>query len=204
MTRRLPAASTLRAAFIAASIIWMILLIVAPFVASRAHASTLGTLFVVSVYGVGSVVCHQLAERSYHLWTAQMPVCARCAGIYFGAAVSAICAAIYRTTEVVRHDGLSVSRHDGLSVSRHDGLSVSRHDGLSVSRHDGLSVAQGFSLATRARLALALAVTPTALTLIYEWTTGQMPAHAIRALAGVPIGAVAAWLVVTVADNQVN
>ena len=188
MTRRLPAASTLRAAFIAASIIWMILLIVAPFVASRAHASTLGTLFVVSVYGVGSVVCHQLAERSYHLWTAQMPVCARCAGIYFGAAVSAICAAIYRTTEVVRHDGLSVSRHDGLSVSR----------------HDGLSVAQGFSLATRARLGLALAVTPTALTLVYEWTTGQMPAHAIRALAGVPIGAVAAWLVVTVADNQVN
>ncbi len=180
MTRRLPATSTLRAAFIAASTVWMVLLLAAPFVASRPHASTLDTLFLVGVYGVGSLVCHQLAERSYHLWTAQMPVCARCAGIYFGAAVSAICAAIYRTTEVVRHDGLSVSRHDGLSV------------------------AQGFSLATRARLALALAVTPTALTLIYEWTTGQMPAHAIRALAGVPIGAVAAWLVVTVADNQVN
>ena len=172
MTRRLPAASTLRAAFIAASIIWMILLIAAPFVASRAHASTLGTLFVVSVYGVGSVVCHQLAERSYHLWTAQMPVCARCAGIYFGAAGSAIGAAIYRTT--------------------------------SLACRDGLNVAQGSSLATRARLGLALAVTPTALTLVYEWTTGQMPAHAIRALAGVPIGAVAAWLVVTVADNQVN
>ncbi len=188
MIRRLPAASTLRAAFIAASIIWMILLIAAPFVASRAHASTLGTLFVVSVYGVGSLVCHQLAERSYHLWTAQMPVCARCTGIYFGAAGAAICAAIYRTTEVVRHDGLNVSRHDGLNVSR----------------HDGLNVAQGFSLATRARIGLALAVTPTALTLVYEWTTGQMPAHAIRALAGVPLGAMAAWLVVTVADNQVN
>ena len=180
MTRRLPAASTLRAAFIAASIIWMILLIAAPFVASRAHASTLGTLFVVSVYGVGSLVCHQLAERSYHLWTAQMPVCARCAGIYFGAAGSAICAAIYRTTNVVCRDGLNVSHRDGLNV------------------------AHGFSLATTARLALALAVTPTTLTLLYEWTTGQMPAHAIRALAGVPIGAVAAWLVVTVADNQVN
>ena len=180
MIRRLPATSTLRAALIAASTVWMVLLLAAPFVASRPHASTLDTLFLVGVYGVGSLVCHQLAERSYYLWTAQMPVCARCAGIYFGAAVSAICAAICRTTEVVRHDGLNVSRHDGLNA------------------------AQGFSLATRARLALALAVTPTALTLIYEWTTGQMPAHAIRALAGVPIGAVAAWLVVTVADNQVN
>ena len=156
--------STLRAAFVAASIIWMILLLAAPFVASRAHASTLGTLFVVSVYGVGSLVCHQLTERSYRLWAAQMPVCARCAGIYFGAAMSAICMAVYRTT----------------------------------------NVAQCFSLAKTARLALTLAVTPTALTLLYEWTTGQMPAHAIRALAGVPIGAVAAWLVVTVADNQVN
>jgi uncharacterized membrane protein len=158
MTRRLPAASTLRAAFIAASVVWVGLLLAAPFVASRPHASTAATLFVVSVYGVGSLVCHQLAERSYHLWAMQMPVCARCAGIYAGAALSAVCAVRYRTTAVVRH----------------------------------------------ARLFLILAATPTALTLVYEWTTGQMPAHTIRALAGVPLGAVAAWLVVTVADNQVN
>jgi hypothetical protein len=45
---------------------------------------------------------------------------------------------------------------------------------------------------------------PTLLTLVYEWTTGDMPSHAIRAAAGVPIGVVVAWLVVAAADNQVN
>ena len=74
------AAADVRAAFIAASVAWMCLLLDAPFAASRPHASPLGTLLVVSVYGVGSLVCHQLAERSYRLWATQMPGCARCAG----------------------------------------------------------------------------------------------------------------------------
>ena len=172
-----PVASSLRAAFIAASVVWMALLLAAPFVASRPHASTLGTLLVVSVYGVGSLVCHQLAERSYRLWATQMPVCARCAGIYFGAAVSAVVAAWFRKrARGVQPGGWRAPDRPALQDP--------------ALRH--------------ARLILALAVTPTLLTLACEWTTGDMPAHAIRALAGVPIGAVAAWLVVTVTDNQVN
>ena len=47
-------------------------------------------------------------------------------------------------------------------------------------------------------------VTWTLVTLAYEWSTGDMPSHAIRAAAGIPIGLVAAWLVVAAADNQVN
>ena len=37
------------------------------------------------VYLAGSVVCHQLPERSF-FWTsgAQFPVCARCTGLYLG------------------------------------------------------------------------------------------------------------------------
>jgi hypothetical protein len=31
-----------------------------------------------------------------------------------------------------------------------------------------------------------------------------MPSHAMRAVAGVPIGLVVAWLVVAAADNRVN
>ena len=50
----------------------------------------------------------------------------------------------------------------------------------------------------------ALAAIPTALTLGYEWTTGVMPAHAIRAAAGAAIGLAVAWLVVAAAENQVN
>jgi hypothetical protein len=40
-------------------------------------------------------------------------------------------------------------------------------------------------------------------TLLYEWTTGQMPANAIRALAGGPLGAAAVWIVSS-ADRAVR
>lgn len=39
-------------------------------------------LLVEFVYAVGGVVCHQLPERSFFLNDRQLPVCARCAGLY--------------------------------------------------------------------------------------------------------------------------
>ena len=42
------------------------------------------------VYGVGHFICHQRPERSFALWATLMPVCARCTGIYIGAACAAI------------------------------------------------------------------------------------------------------------------
>jgi len=39
------------------------------------------------VYLTGGGICHQIAERSFHLDGAQLPVCARCMGIAAGAAV---------------------------------------------------------------------------------------------------------------------
>ena len=41
------------------------------------------------VYATGSFVCHQRPERSFLLAGRQMPVCARCAGLYAAAAFSA-------------------------------------------------------------------------------------------------------------------
>ena len=38
-----------------------------------------------AVYAAGSVVCHQRADRSFQLGNAQLPVCARCTGLYAGA-----------------------------------------------------------------------------------------------------------------------
>jgi hypothetical protein len=96
-----------------------------------------------------------------------MPVCARCAGIYFGAVLGAVASASGRG-RLWRAGGRSQLRPDDV------------------------------------RIALALAVTPSLLTLVYEWTTGEMPAHAIRCVAGLPIGLVVAWLVVAAADNRVN
>jgi hypothetical protein len=173
-----PSVSSLRDAFIAASVGWAILLVVAPLLASRAHASMTASALILAVYGIGSLVCHQLPERSYHLWSAQMPVCARCAGIYLGAAVAAFGAIGGRACSGERS---SARKRSPWSVP--------------ARRDRGPS---------EARVALALAVTPTLVTLVYEWSTGDMPSHAIRAAAGVPIGLVVAWLVVAAADNQVN
>lgn len=63
---------------------WVVLLSTAPSMALGAAVSAL-------VYAFGSLVCHQRPERSFHLGQAQVPVCARCYGIYLGAAFGALC-----------------------------------------------------------------------------------------------------------------
>ena len=44
-------------------------------------------LFLAFAYAAGSVVCHQLPERSFFLDGRQLPVCARCSGLYLSGAV---------------------------------------------------------------------------------------------------------------------
>jgi uncharacterized membrane protein len=160
--------SVLRPAFVAASVAWALLLPLVPLIASRPHATPIGTALLIGVYAIGSAICHQLPERSYHLWTAQMPVCARCAGIYGGAAAAAI-----------------------LSLAP-----------------AGQRCA--YSNTVRVRPVLFIAALPTLVTLVYEWTTGHMPANWIRTVTGVPLGATVAWMVLssmphlTRAENQVN
>jgi uncharacterized membrane protein len=83
-------ARRLHIAFVSAAAAWAALIVLAPFLASRAHASAAGAAVTLAVYAIGSAVCHQLPERSFHLWVAQMPVCARCTGIYVGAAIAAV------------------------------------------------------------------------------------------------------------------
>lgn len=46
------------------------------------------------VYAAGSVVCHQIPERSFHLGASQLAVCARCLGIYAGGAGGAVVTAL--------------------------------------------------------------------------------------------------------------
>ena len=43
-------------------------------------------LLVAFIYAVGGVICHQLPERSFFLEGRQLPVCARCTGLYVGGA----------------------------------------------------------------------------------------------------------------------
>ena len=39
-------------------------------------------LLLAFIFAVGSVICHQLPERSFFLDGRQLPVCARCTGLY--------------------------------------------------------------------------------------------------------------------------
>lgn len=43
-----------------------------------------------ATYLAGSLVCHQLPERSFHHAGAQYPVCARCLGLYLGAGIGVL------------------------------------------------------------------------------------------------------------------
>jgi uncharacterized membrane protein len=65
----------------AASAVWAAAIPLTPMLPTS--AAWLGAL----PYLVGSVVCHQIPERSFHLAGAQLPVCARCTGLYLGAAL---------------------------------------------------------------------------------------------------------------------
>jgi uncharacterized membrane protein len=38
-------------------------------------------------YLLGSLICHQVSDRSFHIGASQLPVCARCLGIYAGCAL---------------------------------------------------------------------------------------------------------------------
>jgi uncharacterized membrane protein len=64
------------------AVVWSILIVVVPVVRSP-------TLTAV-VYAGSSRICHQRPERSFHIASTQMPVCARCAGLYVTGAAGAL------------------------------------------------------------------------------------------------------------------
>ena len=55
-------------------------------------APALPAALAAAVYTMGSLICHQLPDRSFHWHGAQLAVCARCTGIYLGACASAFLA----------------------------------------------------------------------------------------------------------------
>ena len=73
-------ALTLRAVA-AGSAVWLAAILLTPWIAGFAEWASAGA------YLVGSLICHQRPERSFHVAGAQLPVCARCTGLYLGAAL---------------------------------------------------------------------------------------------------------------------
>ena len=76
---------------------WIAVLVATPFLPAAPAAF---------LYALGSRICHQIAARSFHLDGAQLPVCARCTGIYAGLAIGAL----YATFAIFRRPGQISSR----------------------------------------------------------------------------------------------
>lgn len=70
-----------------AALSWAMVL---PTAAAGAVGNQSPTFLTVAVYGIGHFICHQRPERSFQWDTVPWPVCARCLGIYAGAALSAL------------------------------------------------------------------------------------------------------------------
>ncbi len=79
----------LGAAIVVAVPAWAAGLALAPYV-SRLSGIAGGLL-----YAVGSLICHQQPDRSFYLAGAQLPVCARCEGLYLGAALGVLAWSAY-------------------------------------------------------------------------------------------------------------
>jgi uncharacterized membrane protein len=71
-----------------AAVAWLALVLTAPVALSRGRLPAL----TLAVYHAGSLVCHQRPERSFHLAGVQLPVCARCFGLYVAGAAGLIVA----------------------------------------------------------------------------------------------------------------
>jgi len=145
-------------------VLWAAAIAVATLIAGRPGVGAAAYGASAAVYEIGSLICHQFPERSFYFRGAQLPVCARCTGLYAGAAIAAVAAAAVPTGFLRR------------------------------------------GVWDRARSWLAIAAAPTAATLTYEWISGVMPSHWLRAAAGFPLGAIVMLIIVaaTTVDSAVE
>ena len=60
---------------------WLVLVVAAP---------SLPASMAAAAYAAASLICHQIPERSFYQGAVQLPVCARCLGIYAGFAAGAL------------------------------------------------------------------------------------------------------------------
>jgi uncharacterized membrane protein len=129
-----------------AAVFWSIVILTAPLGLRNAAMSGPSTL----VYATASRICHQRTERSFAVAGVQMPVCARCSGLYLSGAFGAL-----------------------------------------IGWHR-----RGRAAGRRIRTILFLAALPTAITFSLEFLGIAGFSNTARAVAALPLGAVAGWLFV--------
>jgi uncharacterized membrane protein len=76
-----------------AAVLWLVAILLAPLaIPSDRTAVAAGAA---SLYATGARICHQRPERCFWIHGRPMPVCARCAGLYAGAAFAAPLALVW-------------------------------------------------------------------------------------------------------------
>jgi uncharacterized membrane protein len=89
-------------ALAAGALVWSVALLLAP-LALQSHHPVLNGAAALLYQGAG-IICHQRPERSFHLSSMQLPVCARCAGLYWSAALGALAAWLVSPGSIARGD----------------------------------------------------------------------------------------------------
>jgi hypothetical protein len=171
----------IRGVFGSLALLWPAALVAATRIAAVPHRGDAAYLLSAAVYFSGSLLCHQRPERSFSFWGTQFPVCARCAGIYAGAALGVI-------AELVRLKSATAS------------AAVTPLVASGSSRSSAVAFARAFRRPPRELTILVAASLPAAVTLVFEWTTGVTPTNGIRALSGLLLGAAAAVVVMRAGD----
>ena len=133
----------------AGAVAWVAILIATPLAVSRGERTSMAA----AVYSAAGLVCHQRPERSFTIEGVQLPVCARCFGLYAAAAAGAIAGVAF----------------------------------------GGRRIRAG---SRQVRAVLALAAAPTAITVAVEWLGVAFPSNTTRALAALPLGVAAGWILV--------
>ena len=116
------------------------------------------------IFLVGGVICHQIPERSFFWAGEQLPVCARCTGLYVSGAIGLIAWIAIRTA-----------------------------------RQRPIAIDPRIALRS-----LAIAATPTALSLAVGVTGLWDGSNVTRALLAVPLGGIAGAIVAAVATKDLR
>ena len=198
-------------AFTAVTLGWLLLVLLTPVALARDTGGRTAALASAGTYLIGGVVCHQRSDRSFHLHGVQMPVCARCAGLYLGAGLGVLAAAGFRRRRVGRGaavpERLAGGRAGRPGESRAAGPGSLRPaaagGGTSpppTNREDDMGALRPAAAGGNGRApawlrwAVLAAAAPTGITFAAEMA-GWMPSIGeLRAAAGVPLGVAVTWV----------
>ena len=157
--------------------LWLTLIVTAPF---------LWTPLAAVLYAGASLICHQLPGRSFHLDGAQLPVCARCFGLYSGGALGSLAGVLAFGRRRVRLKADTTQA----DATHADATQADTMRARPEVTRRVLGTRGGMWLIT------AVAAVPTAITVVGEWGLGWTMSNAVRAIAAVPFGCTVALVVV--------